>query len=208
MSSPGSGPRGEDNTEIGVFSRPHPGFSENGDAYLVHRDGENGVLVAVVDGLGHGPAAAEAAQTAIGFVASHASDELDHLLRRCHHRLRGSRGAAVALARIDGTGGQLSYGGVGNIEARLIGHTSARPISYNGIVGAILPNFRVFELSFQPDDLFLLHTDGISARFDLTGYPDLSGQPAQLIAEAIARDWARTHDDATIIVVRHAGDNV
>lgn len=166
------------------------------------------MLVAVVDGLGHGPAAAEAAQTAIGFVASHASDELDHLLRRCHHRLRGSRGAAVALARIDGTGGQLSYGGVGNIEARLIGHTSARPISYNGIVGAILPNFRVFELSFQPDDLFLLHTDGISARFDLTGYPDLSGQPAQLIAEAIARDWARTHDDATIIVVRHAGDNV
>jgi len=141
-------------------------------------------------------------------VAPHPSERLDQLVRGRHQRRQGSRGAAGARARIDGSGSNQRDGGVGNTEARLSGHTPARPISYNGIVGAILPNFRVFELPFQSDDLFLLHTDGISARFDLTGYPDLAGQPAQLIAEAIARDWAGTHDDATIIVVRHAGDNV
>lgn len=162
--------------------------------------------MAVADGLGHGPEAAAASQAAIAFLTSHPRRELDDLLRGCHHRLRGTRGAAVALARIDLAHDRLSYCGVGNIEARVVGHAPTRPISYNGIVGAILPHFRVFEFPFQPHDLLFLHSDGISARFDLDDPPGLSAQPAQLIAETIARNWARAHDDATIIVVRHTGD--
>lgn len=162
--------------------------------------------MSVIDGLGHGGPAAEAAGLACDYLAVAPPDDLTYLLRGCHRRLQGTRGAAMAIARIDLAAQRVAYAGVGNIEARLIGRTTTRPISYNGIVGAVLPNFRVFDYPFGAGDWFIMHSDGISARFDLTHYPDLTDQPAQLLADALARDWARKHDDATIVVGRHTGD--
>ncbi|HYN89730.1 MAG TPA: SpoIIE family protein phosphatase [Ardenticatenaceae bacterium] len=189
--------------DIGAVSRPHPGFEENGDAYLVRPYQDGAVLVAVVDALGHGPEAARIAEKALDFLSASTTEGLGVLLRGCHEHLKGMRGAAIALVRIEPLPGRLHYCGVGNVEARLAGQTPARPISYNGIVGAVLPSFKLFDFSFRPGDLLLLHTDGISARFNLAAYGDLTGQPAQLIAAAIARDWARPTDDATILVLRH-----
>jgi len=193
--------------EFGVVTRPHPAYQANGDAYIIERRGES-VLVGIVDGLGHGPDAAAASQRAVEVLSGDNGTNLADLLRRCHHALHHSRGAAMALARIDLDQGRLTYGGVGNIEERLIGTTTTRLISYNGIVGSILPHFQLFEFSFQPDDLVLMHSDGISARFDLKHYPQVRTQPVQLIAEAIARDWSRPHDDATIIVGRYVGGEI
>jgi serine phosphatase RsbU (regulator of sigma subunit) len=191
--------------EFGVVSRPHPAYEVNGDAHMVERR-DNFILVSIVDGLGHGPDAAKASRRAIEVLAGNDWGNVADLLRKCHYALQPTRGAAMALARIDLNQARLTYCGVGNIEARLIGRTSSRPISYNGIVGSILPHFQVFEYSFQPGDLVLMHSDGISARFDLKQYPHVTTQPVQLLAEAIARDWARPHDDATIIIGRQVGD--
>jgi serine phosphatase RsbU (regulator of sigma subunit) len=197
---------GEWITEFGVFSRPHPHYRENGDGYLIQPHGEQAILIALIDALGHGPEAAEVSQLACDYLReASANYGIEELLRGCHRHLQGTRGAAVALAQVDRQSGRLRYCGVGNIEARLVGQTSARPISYNGIVGAVMPNFRCFEYSLAPSDMIMMHSDGISARFDLATYPDLSGQPVQLIADAIAREWSRQHDDATIVVARYTG---
>ena len=45
---------------VAHLSQPKPGEKANGDAVLVRRDGD-ALMLAVVDGLGHGPIAAEAA---------------------------------------------------------------------------------------------------------------------------------------------------
>ena len=191
--------------DYAVVTRPHYKHPENGDGGLVRWLDETTVLVAVVDGLGHGPPAAEVSEATVAYLASCLpTATLPDLLRACHVRLQGTRGAALAVARLDLAAGRLEYAGVGNIEARLLNPTAVRPISYNGIVGAILPRFQVFTYPFGPGALFLMHSDGVSARFTLDAAA-LAGQPADLIATAIMRDWSRPHDDATVVVVRHTG---
>ena len=50
--------------------------SESGDQYLVYRTGDGGVLVAVADGLGHGPEAASGSGSGSGQRRKHRSKRL------------------------------------------------------------------------------------------------------------------------------------
>ncbi|MGD2105560.1 MAG: anti-sigma regulatory factor, partial [Anaerolineae bacterium] len=56
--------------DLGVATRPYPGMAVNGDAFVIKRWGES-VLVAVIDGLGHGQYAHRAAQQARQYVERH-----------------------------------------------------------------------------------------------------------------------------------------
>src|SRR5438094_10533426 len=73
--------------EWGVASLAMPGEAESGDRHLVKSVG-TGVLVAVVDGLGHGAEAASAAKAAVAALERHASESPAPLLERCHRALR------------------------------------------------------------------------------------------------------------------------
>ncbi len=55
-------------------------------------------LVAVVDGLGHGAAAAAAAKTAVATLRDHAEEPLIPLVNRCHDALRDTNGVVMSLA--------------------------------------------------------------------------------------------------------------
>lgn len=182
---------------------PFPGERLSGDAAIVvQRD--DVALLAVVDALGHGEVAAAVAAVAQRTIEACAGAPLDELLRHCHTALAGSRGAAIGAARLDLARGRLCYGGVGNVEGRLVrrGARAERLVSFGGIVGSILPTLRLFDFALGPGDLILLHSDGISARFDLRAYPALTEQSPTLIAGVIARDWARERDDQSILVAR------
>src|SRR4051812_14246067 len=124
-------------TVVGA-SRTYPGETDNGDAWTA--DWHDGACrVAVIDGVGHGPLAAAAAQLAVRTLASQPHLLPAEALRLCHDALRGSRGAAISIAHIDAERGRLTYAGVGNVEARLwLGESWQRPISYRGIVGLTL----------------------------------------------------------------------
>src|SRR2546422_1725166 len=80
--------------EWGVASLALPGEAESGDRHLVKPVGTS-VLVAVVDGLGHGAEAASAAQAAVAALERHASESLVGLVERCHRALKGTRGAVM-----------------------------------------------------------------------------------------------------------------
>src|SRR5947209_16716346 len=99
-------------------SRPLPGQSESGDHYVVRRI-PNGVLMAVIDGLGHGPEAAAIARSAGQVFEENASEAPTLLLNRCHKRLLGTRGAAISLAVFNGQDNTLTWLGVGNVEGTL-----------------------------------------------------------------------------------------
>src|SRR5947199_391590 len=69
--------------------------------------------IAVVDGLGHGPAAAAAALAAREVLAAHPDLAPEPALRLLHQALRGTRGAAISIAQIETAANQLIYAGVG-----------------------------------------------------------------------------------------------
>lgn len=188
-------------------SRPLAGESESGDLHAV-APFDGGVLLAVVDGLGHGPEAATASRLAARVLTSDPSLEPVELMQRCHRALRGSRGAAMLVVSLLFAPSRFSWAGVGNVEGfrvrRTGGAGNAREalISAAGVVGYQLPVQRTREASLELSDLFVLATDGISPGFmeDLTG----AGEPEE-IAHAILTSHARASDDALVLVARYNG---
>src|SRR5260370_27692776 len=83
--------------EWGVATLAHPGEAQSGDRHLVKPVGTS-VLVAVVDGLGHGTEAATAAQAAVAALERHATESPVPLIERCHRALHGTRGAVMSAA--------------------------------------------------------------------------------------------------------------
>src|SRR2546426_6795505 len=96
--------------EWGVATLALPGQAESGDLHLVKPVG-SGVLVAVVDGLGHGAEAATAAQAAVAALERHATESPVALVERCHRALKGTRGAGMSVAVVGRP--QRSVTGVG-----------------------------------------------------------------------------------------------
>jgi serine/threonine protein phosphatase PrpC len=189
---------------VAAATRPYPGETANGDAWTVQW--HDGVCrIAVIDGLGHGPQAAAAAQRAVETLVAQPHLGPAVALQTCHRALAGSRGAAMAVVAVEPGAARLTFAGVGNVEAQLWdGETPQRPVSYRGIVGSALPTIREFQLALAPDGLLLLHTDGISARFDASRLPEFAHRQPQTLADAILARAARPTDDATIVVARLA----
>jgi anti-sigma regulatory factor (Ser/Thr protein kinase) len=190
--------------ELGAVNLPAPGEDACGDDWtLIYRDGQSFLLV--VDGLGHGPAAAEAAEAAVSIVRVHPAGEPAELIEAAHAALRSTRGAALAIARIDPARGQVRYAGVGNISGVLADGRSGRTISmvsYTGIVGHAIRKIRSFDYPWSEDTFMIMHSDGLATRWDLASYPGISRSEPALLAGILYRDHRRGRDDVTVVVAR------
>jgi anti-sigma regulatory factor (Ser/Thr protein kinase) len=187
---------------VGCWSRPRPGEETNGDAYFIkERDGET--LLAVVDGLGHGRGAREAAAAALDTLERWEGEPLGELILAVHDALRATRGAVMGAVVLDHARGAFNYAGVGNVEVRVVGASEpARPIPSNGTLGARLSQVRVWPHRWQEGTTLVIASDGISATWDAAAYPGLFGRSPQLLAGVLLRDYARNSDDATVLVYR------
>ena len=186
---------------IAVASRPHPTETVNGDTWAI--DWHDGACrIAVVDGLGHGPQAAAAALAARQALAAHPDLLPAAALVLLHTALRGTRGAAISIAHVDLATGSLTYAGVGNVEARLWQAGKAqRLLAFRGIVGSTLPTVRPVTCPLAAPWLLALHTDGVSARFELEATAPAALQAA---ADDLLARWGRATDDATIVLAAPA----
>ena len=192
----------------GVATLTLPGERESGDLHLV-KPVAGGVLVAVVDGLGHGAAAAAAARAAVATLNRHAQESVLPLLQRCHQALAGTRGAVVSVALFDRADGSMTWLGVGNVEGVLLYADAGgrrgreRLVTRGGIVGSELPPLRAEVLAVAPGDTLILATDGIQSGFadDLA----VEAPPQQLADQILTRSGKRT-DDALVLVARYVGD--
>ena len=139
--------------EWGVAVQPLEGEAESGDQYVV-QPFPKGVLVAAVDGLGHGPEAAAAARSAVAILKDYAHEPVISLLRRCHERLIRTRGVVMSLASFNALDSTMTWLGVGNVEGLLLrADVAANPPRENvllrsGVVAANCPrSTRRFSLS-------------------------------------------------------------
>ncbi|MGC2695431.1 MAG: SpoIIE family protein phosphatase [Candidatus Angelobacter sp.] len=190
------------NLEVGLVVGPYPGETVSGDAVATRQDPQRTAILAV-DGLGHGPFAAEAADEAVKIFYQHALKEPGEILDRIHDALKKTRGAAVAVAEIRPSAATLTYAGVGNIAATLLSGTQSRSlISHNGIVGHHMHRIQEFKVNWPDSGMLIMHSDGLQHRWDLSNYPGLSMRKAALIAGVLFRDFRRGKDDASVVVVK------
>ena len=146
--------------EWAAKARPRPGESVCGDRMIAVDVDGTAALIGVLDGLGHGTEAAEAASCGVDVLRAARADPLDVLVRRCHRALSGTRGVAMTLARIDFRTDTLSWAGIGNVAADLVAkhpagvevRSSARLAG--GIVGYGIPEaLTPQEVPIRPGDL-------------------------------------------------------
>lgn len=184
---------------IGTAQRSCVGERVCGDAFAVWSE-DGRTTVAVADGLGHGPLAAEAAEAFCAHAEENGASALEEIMRTAQARLAGTRGVAAALLRIDDRDGFVEYAGVGNIELVAESRVPIRPVSMPGIVGQRVRKITPFRYDMDGGAIIAVFSDGISSRWELSAYKGLEPQE---IAEAILHDHGKTHDDATCVVVRY-----
>ena len=101
----------------------------------------------------------------------------------------------------------LRFCGVGNITATLFSNGEVRHlVSHNGIVGQEARKISEFTYPWSTDSLLIMHSDGLTARWDLGTYPALARRHPGLVAGVLYRDCNRGRDDATVLAAG-AGDS-
>jgi serine phosphatase RsbU (regulator of sigma subunit) len=162
------------------------------------------LFLAVIDVLGHGPEAYEVAVVAKEHLSRKWSSDPMKTLEGLHQALRGSRGAAAGLGVLDPESGTLRFVGVGNTSARRVGLQPISLPSRDGIVGHAYRTPSLQELRLGPDDVLLMHSDGVESGFGLEQYPQIRYKSARAIAATVVRRFGKRFDDASCLAVRYA----
>ncbi len=94
-----------------------------------------------------------------------------------HQALRSSRGAAVAVARIDRMRGNVIFAGLGNVggaNLRAARATSQHLVSVNGTAGHSTAHIREFSYPWPDDGILVMHSDGLLTDTSLDTHPGLA----------------------------------
>ncbi len=212
---------------VTALSRPRPGEIDNGDGFMLAVSAPDGalvesissgqlpsgdeqrvrldiaadttLLVALVDGVGHGPQAAVARQAVLRCVERNWSEDLRTLAAACHHETRPSRGATMALARVHGAPRTVDFLAIGDVRAWLWHppYSSKELVTSRGLVGYQIDARLFLQHAELPTGCCLVMTsDGITG--DLTEAPSPS----------VGDDWTGhfiatagvDRDDATVVL--------
>ncbi|MCX7513901.1 ATP-binding protein [Frateuria hangzhouensis] len=191
--------RGQD-YRFGISHHAIHGEAVCGDAWRLAVDGQR-LSALVIDGLGHGPQAALAADAGAQAFAASPFEAPERLLETAHQQMAGSRGGALAVARFDGQD-VLQFLGIGNISASLVRAEGSRGLaSHPGIVGGQYRKAQVFEYPGAAGQLLVMHSDGLQSRWRLGDYPGLWNRHPAVVAALLHRDFCRGRDDTTVLVI-------
>jgi phosphoserine phosphatase RsbX len=193
--------------EYGVAKFVLPGQGESGDHHLVCCS-QRGILIAAIDGIGHGEEAANAAKAAVAILKGGADEPVISLVQRCHEELHSTRGVVMSLASIDPEHGMMTWAGIGNVQGVLMragakkGTVQEVLMLRGGVVGSQLPALQAAVLPISKGDTLIFVTDGIRGEFAEA----LSAlETPQRAADKILKQHGRGDDDALVLVVRLTG---
>ena len=194
--------------DFGAVSIPLAGEEVCGDSWAID-DADGRAVVLVADGLGHGLQAAEAAREAVRVFRETAPLGPAEVIRMAHAALRSTRGAALAVARIDRERGEVQFAGVGNISGVILNPADEASrtsmVSHNGTVGHTIRKIQEFIYPWPPGSLLVMHSDGMATQWQVSRYAGLGASHPGLVAGVLYRDFRRSRDDVTIVVVRERG---
>ncbi|WP_433065587.1 ATP-binding protein [Dactylosporangium sp. CS-033363] len=197
--------RGVAPARVAGLSRPITGEKVCGDRYAARATGDGGLLVLVADGLGHGSLAAAASAAVVDAFLGTAIEAPGAIVEHVHRVVSHTRGAAVSVARLGG--GSAVFAGLGNVAGTIAFPDGDRRgmVSMPGIVGHQARGVREFTYELPPEAIVVMHSDGVSDRWNLRDYPGLSRQDPLLVAATLLRDAGVRRDDACVAVARAVG---
>lgn len=193
---------------VSIATTPYPGEVECGDLAAHWCSSNNSHIFCMIDGLGHGAGAAQAARQALGCLTNQLSKPLEDAFLSCNEMLQASRGVAVGVAVASPTGERLAYAGVGNTRAMLVRLDGSieRLSSNNGILGAGYQPLACATVRFTPGDTLLMFTDGLPEMLELGAVtPRLLTQPARHIRHVL-HQWRSERDDAGLLICHYEAD--
>jgi anti-sigma regulatory factor (Ser/Thr protein kinase) len=189
---------------VGSAGRPVAGEDVSGDAWAMRQEDGFSVFI-VADGLGHGIHASEASAEAVSAFRTSQETTPTLLVQRVHRALRGTRGAAVAVASLDHQKRVVRYAGIGNIAGSVVSPVKTQfMISHNGTAGHEAAHFQEFVYPFPEGSVLIMHSDGLSTSWNLAAYPGLLLRHPGVIGGTLYRDAGRQRDDALIVVAKEA----
>jgi hypothetical protein len=190
-----------------VASRAAPGEAVSGDLHLV-APCRDGMLIGVVDGLGHGDEATAAARIAVAVLEQHAGESVISLVQHCHRALQRTRGVVMTLGSLNAAEDTLTVIGIGNVETVVHrANPAATPrresvLLRGGVVGYQLPALQASTLPMTAGDVVVFATDGVREDFsDLINPQDSMPQLAERI---LAKNFRGT-DDGLVLGCRYLG---
>jgi hypothetical protein len=187
---------------IGAVSRPMSGEEVTGDGYATRCLGRE-VQVMLCDGLGHGPLAAAATQAATAAFLAGPTDGPKAVVEHLHRSLRHTRGVVVLVVQLDPDREIARFAGLGNVSGTVFSGAARRGMtSQPGIAGHQSPQVRELESVFPSGSILVMHSDGLTARWNLHDYPGLAGRAPLLIAATLMRDAGVRRDDAAVLVAK------
>jgi phosphoserine phosphatase RsbX len=193
--------------DYGVAKFAPPGQCESGDHHLVCCR-QDGILIAAIDGVGHGEEASIAAKAAVSLLKTIPDEPVISLVQECHESLRLTRGVVLSLASIDPAHGMLTWLGVGNVRGALMRAGAGKGIVEQelllraGVVGSQLPPLQAAVLPIAQGDTLIFATDGVRSEF-VKGLSAL--ERPQRAADRILEQYCRGNDDALVLVARLTG---
>jgi negative regulator of sigma-B (phosphoserine phosphatase) len=193
--------------EYGLAKHAHRGESESGDLHMVCCN-QNGVLIAVIDGIGHGEEATEVAKIAATLLRSSVDEPVISLVELCHEKLKATRGVVMSLAFVSPEQKMMTWIGVGNVQGVLVradtkkGNPQESLLLRAGVVGSKLPFLQASVLPVSQGDTIVFATDGIQSDF-LVGLS--AKENPQRAADRIMTKFRSNNDDALVLVARLTG---
>jgi anti-sigma regulatory factor (Ser/Thr protein kinase) len=180
--------------------RPITGETECGDVFGAAES--DGVVTGILcDGLGHGPLAASAAMEAVAAALEDPAAEPAALIERAHRRMSHTRGGAVGVVQVAGQ--VVRFAGLGNVAAVILADGTRRGmLSVPGIAGHQARTIRQYEYAARPGAAIILHSDGISSRWEPAALPGLNARDPLVIAAALLAQAGSRRDDAGVLVIK------
>jgi anti-sigma regulatory factor (Ser/Thr protein kinase) len=188
--------------QVAGISVPYPGERRNGDGWMAVVE-DHVCTVLLSDGLGHGDPAADATATVIASFLARPGAPLTEILERVDGASHHTRGAAVAIARIDRRAATVTFAGMGNVAGWIATEDQQKlMLGQHGTVGQTIRKVRESVYPLPDHALVVLHSDGLESRWSLASYAGLVGHSLETIAAHLWRELGRSRDDATIAIVR------
>ena len=192
-------------SEVAILGRPCEGERECGDdAAFVRRD--DVLTIGVVDGLGHGILARDAAAPAVALLRNRAELDPVEILHAVDGALQRTRGAVMAVARIDLQLRQIEHAAIGDVRTCTYRpHASQRFTSVAGVLGTAYQRDRKYRVEREPlqdHEVIVMSSDGLTTRVDISEELQLLRRHPIVIAAHLLEHFGRSNDDALVLVTR------
>ncbi len=186
-----------DTWRFSVYTKPKESETENGDGFLIKRQG-NKTYVFLIDGLGHGSSAHLATQKALKYLEDIFHWDVDRIIDFLNKKLTHTRGIVMGIAIVFDDKDEVRYTGIGNIYGRIIGKNNLTFLNYNGTIGGTIHTFKTLKYDYSSGDIMVLHSDGISGNW-IKDIDKLWHGNLQEFNQSLFQRYSRSSDDATVI---------